>query len=48
MAIDSENASPIGLATDGTISAWMSIDPYPYYTGPTRRPTWSTNIFATH
>jgi hypothetical protein len=48
MAIDSGSAAPIGLATDGTISAWMSTDSYPYYTARSRRPTWSTNIFATH
>lgn len=47
MAIDAGTATPIGLATDGTISAWMPIESYPYYTSLTRRPTWSTNIFKT-
>jgi ABC-type transport system involved in multi-copper enzyme maturation permease subunit len=47
IAIDSGNATPIGLAADGTIVAWMRIDSYPYYTSLTRRPTWTTNIFQT-
>jgi hypothetical protein len=36
-----------GLAADGTISSWEYVDAYPYYFADSRRPTWSTNIFAT-
>lgn len=46
VAIDSDIVM-IGVAADGTVSSWMSLDNYPYYTGPSRAPTWSTNIFAT-
>ena len=47
IAIDSKYAYIMGLAADGTVSCWMSTDPYPYYTSRTRAPTWSANVFTT-
>ena len=44
---DISKSEIIGIAADGTISSWMSLDWYPYDIGPSHRPTWSTNIFAT-
>ncbi len=38
---------PLTLATDGTISSWVSLRPYNKYLAPSHRPAWSTNIFAT-
>jgi hypothetical protein len=47
LAISSVNLSEIGIAADGTISCWTRLNPYPYYTGQSRGPTWSTNVFKT-
>ncbi|MGZ4971623.1 MAG: ABC transporter permease, partial [Limisphaerales bacterium] len=44
---DVSKAEIIGIAVDGTISSWMSLDSYPYNLGPSHRPAWSANIFHT-
>lgn len=42
----SPRSQQMRLAADGTLCYFGELDPYPYFIGPSRRPIWSTNVFA--